>query len=122
MARSAPFRRTLREELRHPAFAREYHAELQRLRLARQLAAARETAGLTQGELARRMGTSQPAVARLERGDYGGYRVGTLVKAAHALGRRLSITLESRSRTGFYASAKRADFRVTGKRAAQKKR
>ncbi len=94
MARSAPFRRKLRDELRDPEFAAEYTAELQRLRIAHQLAAARQAAGLTQKALARRMGTAQPTIARLERGDYRGYSVATLAKAARALGCRLRVELE----------------------------
>ncbi len=93
MARGAPFRRKLSEELRNPNFAREYTAELERLRIAEQIAKTRQAAGLTQEELARRMRTSQPAVARLERGDYTGYKIATLEKAAFALGRRLRVEL-----------------------------
>jgi len=93
MAKSAPFRRTLKEELRDPEFAQEYEAELQRLQIAEQIAQARQAAGLTQAGLARRMGTSQPAVARLEHGDYRGYTLGTLARAASALGRRLKVEL-----------------------------
>ncbi len=94
MARSAPFRRKLHEELRNPEFAAEYAAELQRLRIAHQIASARRAAGLTQAGLARRMGTAQPTIARLERGDYQGYSVATLAKAARALGCRLRVELE----------------------------
>ncbi len=47
MARSAPFRRKLRDELRNPEFAAEYAAELQRLRIAHQIATARRAARLT---------------------------------------------------------------------------
>jgi len=93
MARSAPFRRKLTEDLQDPEFAREYHAERDRLRIAEQIARARQEKGMTQERLARLMGTSQPAVARLERGDYGGYRLTTLGKAARALGRVLRVEL-----------------------------
>lgn len=93
MARTAPFNQTLTEELRDPEFAREYNAELQRLRIAEQIAQARQAAGLTQAGLAQRMGTSQPAVARLEHGDYRGYTLGTLARAAFALGHRLRVEL-----------------------------
>lgn len=93
MARSAPFCKTLKDELRNTEFAREYEGELQRLRIAEQIAQARQAAGLTQAGLAQRMGTSQPAVARLENGDYRGYTLGTLARAAHAVGRRLKVEL-----------------------------
>ena len=101
MARSAPFRRKLNKEFRNREFAREYHAERDRLRIAEQIARARQEKGMTQERLARLMGTSQPAVARLERGDYGGYRLATLDKAARALGRvlRVELALMPRSTT-----------------------
>ena len=98
MARSAPFRRKLSEDLRDPNFAREYTAELERLRIAEQIARARQEAGLTQAGLAQRMGTSQPAVARLERGDYWGSTLTTLAKVAHALGRGLRVELPPAAR------------------------
>lgn len=64
----------------------EVDAIKQRYELAMQLHAAREKQGLTQAELARRMGTSQSTVARLERGEIGSPNLSTLQKAAAALG------------------------------------
>jgi transcriptional regulator with XRE-family HTH domain len=51
---------------------------------------ARRDAGLTQGELARRLGTTQSAVARLERPG-SNPRVDTLDRALRAMGRRLEV-------------------------------
>lgn len=52
----------------------EYEAALQELapyeEIARQLIAFRTEHGLSQAELARRCGVSQPAIARLERGEH----------------------------------------------------
>jgi ribosome-binding protein aMBF1 (putative translation factor) len=53
---------------------------------------AREAAGLTQRELASRMGTSQAAVARLEAGGTGA-TLTTLQKVASALGLVVSVDL-----------------------------
>jgi len=50
----------------------------------------REAAGINQTELARRMGTSQPAVARLEAGG-GTPKLDTLERAAAALGAVLTV-------------------------------
>ena len=112
MAHSAPFRRKLTEELGGPQFAREYHAERDRLRIAEQIARARQEKGMTQERLARLMGTSQPAVARLERGDYGGYRLATLDKAARALGRVLRVELAPMPRSMTAVSMKKAAYAV----------
>ncbi len=120
MARSAPFRRTLKEELRDPEFAQEYEAELQRLRIAEQIAQARQAAGLSQTVLAERMGTSQPAVARLEQGGYRGYTLATLARAARALGRRLKVELISSAGPGL-VYAKRATFGASAAKHAKKK-
>ena len=44
----------------------------------------REERGMTQGQLARAMGTKQPAISKLEDPEGGDVLVSTLVKAAHA--------------------------------------
>lgn len=57
---------------------------------------ARDTAGLSQRDLAELMGTSQAAVARLEAGGVGA-TVTTLYRVAAALGLELSVELVKRS-------------------------
>ncbi len=52
---------------------------------------ARKRAGVSQQELARRIDTSQSAIARLEDGDYDGHTVAILGRVAHALGLELKI-------------------------------
>src|SRR5688572_10313523 len=54
--------------------------------------AAREHAGLTQRELAERMGTSQAAIARLESGGVSA-TLATLHRAASAIGAELTVEL-----------------------------
>jgi transcriptional regulator with XRE-family HTH domain len=59
----------LREELlANPAVREAYEEQESEYALARAIIAARTHAGLSQAELAARMGTSQPFVARLESG------------------------------------------------------
>jgi len=60
--------------------------------LAAALSAKRSELGLSQTEVAARMGTSQSAVARLESGD-ADLRLSTLERYAAALGQRLDIRL-----------------------------
>jgi len=54
------------------------------------LVARRRAAGLSQGEVAERMGTSQPAVARLEAGQVDA-RMSTVQRYAAAVGARLDV-------------------------------
>ena len=65
----------------------------QRQRLIADLAAQRQAAGLSQTEVAARMGTSQSAVARLEAGE-ADLRMSTLERYAAAIGSQLSWRLE----------------------------
>ena len=61
----------------------------ERRRLVAELAEQRRSAGLSQTEVAARMGTSQSAVARLETGD-ADVRVSTLERYAAAIGSQLA--------------------------------
>jgi ribosome-binding protein aMBF1 (putative translation factor) len=59
--------------------------------------AARRSSGMTQAQVAERMGTQAPAVARLERALSTGKHsptLATLKKYAEACGKRLVVTLE----------------------------
>ena len=67
-------------------------AAIKRL-VALQIADEMERAGLTKAELARRMHTSRVAVDRLLDASNGSVTLGTLQRAAVALGRRLSVQL-----------------------------
>ena len=62
---------------------------------------ARASAGITQAEVAERIGTTQSAIARLESGS-GKHSpsLATLRKYAHALGCRLELKLVKETRTG----------------------
>ena len=63
-----------------------------RARLVRELAERRQLAGLSQTEIAARMGTSQSAVARLESGT-ADVRASTLERYAAAVGGQITWTL-----------------------------
>src|SRR5580698_5638257 len=64
-----------------------------RTRLVRELAEQRQAAGLSQTEVAARMGTSQSAVARLESGP-ADVRASTLERYAAAVGRQITWQLD----------------------------
>jgi predicted transcriptional regulator len=63
-----------------------------RRELLAELVAHRRAAGLSQSQVAERMGTSQPAVARLEAGEVDA-RMSTLQRYAAALGHRMEVRL-----------------------------
>jgi transcriptional regulator with XRE-family HTH domain len=67
--------------------------------LGKQLRALREAQHLSQAELARRMGSTQPAIARLEAGRVAP-SLDTLDRAAAALGVELVITFQHPQRRG----------------------
>ena len=54
----------------------------------------RERLGLTQAQLAKRIGTAQSTIARLEDTDYEGYSIQTLQRIADALKCRLIVRFE----------------------------
>jgi DNA-binding XRE family transcriptional regulator len=78
--------------LRNPEFPKLLEAAERTRALMRALADARERAGLTQAEVAERMGTSQPAVARLERAE-ADPRLSTVERYAEVVGRRLNLAV-----------------------------
>lgn len=85
---------TLRERLlADPAVRAEYEALADEFALVEELIKARAHSGLTQEEIARRMGTTQSVVARLESGK-SMPSTRTLKKYAEATGTRLVIRFE----------------------------
>ena len=80
--------------LANPAIAAEYDAQAEEFAAARELIAARARAGLTQSEVAQRMGTTQSAVARLE-GGKAAPSIRSLQRYAQAIGCRLALNLET---------------------------
>ena len=84
-------------ERRHdPVFPGFKEAAARRHALAAALADKRGELGLSQTQVAARMGTSQSAVARLESGD-ADVRLSTLERYAAALGQQLDFRLQRRT-------------------------
>jgi transcriptional regulator with XRE-family HTH domain len=79
--------------MKEARYRKAYNALQEEFALASAIIDARNGAGLTQEELARRMGTTQPVVARLESGR-GHPSMRTLERLAQATGSRLLIRFE----------------------------
>lgn len=82
------------ELLADPDIRAEYDAMAAEFSMARELIAARSRAGLTQGEVAARMGTTQSVVARLESGRRAP-SMRTVERYAQAVGARAVVHLEA---------------------------
>jgi len=82
------------ELLAVPATRVEYDAMADEFDMARELIAARSRAGLTQDQLAQRMGTTQSVIARLESGRRAP-SLRTVQRYAHALGCRARVRIEA---------------------------
>jgi len=92
MARISDMHKRWMEE---PEYQRAYEALEGEFGLAKAVLQARNRVGLTQAELARKMGTTQPVLARLE-GGRARPSMRTLERLARATGTRLLIRFEPR--------------------------
>lgn len=77
---------------RDPDFAENFEQGYEEFKLGVLLRQAREEAGLTQEELAKRINTKKTAISRIEN-HAEDIKVSTLEKFAKALGKKLSISL-----------------------------
>lgn len=89
MTKIADLKKKLME---NPEFREEYRKADAEFRLVETLVRARMNANLSQAELARRIGTTQSAIARLEGGGVSP-SIATLKRYAEATGSRLEINL-----------------------------
>lgn len=90
------------DEIKHrrlskPAARAGYERARRAFVLAAQLRELRESRGLSQAELARRIGSTQPAIARLEAGG-AAPTIATLERIGDALDLELAVSLSARSR------------------------
>ncbi len=86
--------KTLKAELlSSPQTRAEYDAQVDEFMMARELIAARARAGLTQADVAARMGTTQSTVARLE-GGKAAPSMRSVQRYARAIGCRAVVRLE----------------------------
>jgi len=96
--KTIPVEKSFAKWRKDPAYRAAYAALEEEFSLAEALIAARTGADISQQEIAKRMRTSQPAVARLE-GGRGNPSLDTLRRYARATGTRLKITFEKNART-----------------------
>jgi len=89
-----PFEKLKTRLLANPKVKAEYDALAAEFEISAELVRARSRAGLSQAELAARMGTSQSAIARLESGQTLP-STKTLLRYAKATGRKFHVRLSA---------------------------
>jgi ribosome-binding protein aMBF1 (putative translation factor) len=92
MARSENFAKAIRANLvRDPDLAEAVEVESFNADVAMKVYQARTIAGLTQKQLAERVGTDQSVISRIEDADYNGHSLSLLNRIALALGVKLRV-------------------------------
>jgi len=76
----------LKQQLKNPKLRKEYESLEGEFALAKEIIELRIKSKLTQKQLAQQIGTSQPAIARLESGSYRNVSLSFLRRIADALG------------------------------------
>ena len=97
MTKPLPFGKIAKAWHDDPDFQRDFDALAEEFELAAALIKARTEAGLTQNQLAARMGTTQSVIARME-GGKSRPSTTTLQKLAAATGTRLRVSFERNER------------------------
>jgi transcriptional regulator with XRE-family HTH domain len=87
--------RYVKQQLKKPAVRQAYEEETRTLTIGLQLAEQRKLKGLTQAQLARKIGTSTPQLSRTERRPEN-VNMRTLMRYAKAVGMELDIRLVAR--------------------------
>ena len=86
----------LKQQLKNPKFRKEYDALEGEFTLAKEIIALRIKNRLTQKQLAQQIGTSQPAIARIESGSYHNVSLSFIRRLADALGAVPEIHLKKK--------------------------
>lgn len=81
----------IERKLAKKSFRKTFNQELEKLSIGEQLTKLRLKAGLTQAEVARRVGTTASAISRYESAEYDRYEYNTLKKIAAACGGEVEL-------------------------------
>jgi transcriptional regulator with XRE-family HTH domain len=86
---------TLKEDFKDEEYRHAYAEDFLNTSIATQIRVLREQQGLTQEDLAKKIGTKQAGVSRLENVNHSAWKTDTLHKIARAFDVRLKITFET---------------------------
>jgi transcriptional regulator with XRE-family HTH domain len=94
MNQQTNFDEYLKKPLKDSDFAKRFKKAGQAWDVAMQLASLRKDAGLSQKELARKVGTSQQQISRLESPSYQGHSLSMLRRVAEVLGAKVHVDIQ----------------------------
>ena len=83
----------LREKLHDPQFKESYAVELFKAQVAKEVVQVRMKEGLTQEELADKVGVSQQEISKIENGEF--QQIKTVVRVLIALNHRITVSVPS---------------------------
>ena len=101
MKRNTNFDLYLAEQLKSPDFAEKFRKAGEAWDIAIQLASLRKKSGLSQKELAKRVGTSQQQISRLESPSYEGHSLSMLRRVAEVLGATIRVEIQHKKQQTF---------------------
>jgi transcriptional regulator with XRE-family HTH domain len=105
MKRKTNFDKYVEAQLKDQDFAERFKKAGDAWEIALQIAALRKEAGLSQKELAQRLGTSQQQISRLESPAYEGHSLSMLRRVAEVLGATVQVKIQRKTRSNELAVA-----------------
>jgi len=118
MKQRTNFDKYLEEQMKDPHFATRFKKAGKAWDIALKIAALRQESGLSQKELAKRVGTSQQQISRLESSSYEGHSLSMLRRIAEALEATVHIDIQRRRPKVSVVAEPRAPY---GKKRAKRK-
>jgi transcriptional regulator with XRE-family HTH domain len=97
MMKKTHFDLNLGDNLKDPGFAEKFRRAGQGWDIAIQLSSLRRKTGLSQKELAKRVGTSQQQISRLESPSYKGHSLSMLRRVAEVLGAAVHVEIQQKN-------------------------
>jgi predicted transcriptional regulator len=94
MKKKTNFDLYLEKQLKDPGFAQKFIKAGEAWDIAIQLVSLRKKSGLSQKELAKRVGTSQQQISRLESPSYEGHSLSMLRRVAEVLGGKVHVEIQ----------------------------
>jgi HTH-type transcriptional regulator / antitoxin HipB len=94
MKKNAKTKSWLDEKLKDPKFRKGFEEEFEKLSIGEQLVRLRLQTGMTQAQVAKKVGTTASAISRYENAEYDRYEIQTLRKIVEACGGHLKVVME----------------------------